>query len=330
MLTSALRLMSSRRSKDLYALQQHQQQPEEHKNSTTKNNTIRPGATERTRDQDDRKANNESTHWNVIDLQTEGHVGEHNSRNNSRDAYTHLRNVPTFWNTIALTGILLLDRIQLIHTYSNTCTISTQGQKRIWQRRQKKFDSTLGFPGEGPPPSPTLGLIGMNFRGLVSRNRLKTALIEARRCKYHVVLAQEHNITKERLSEFENISKDMGFTAIIGACESGGAAIFIDTESGIINTNQLESSTHLNGRLAIAKFSAMEQPIEVASIYIPVGSFSRGAFLTELKGSNLITGNTILQGDFNYVPDVLRDVRYTLLERLQSTQTHMPGPTNGG
>ena len=49
---------------------------------------------------------------------------------------------------------------------------------------QKKFDSTLGYPGEGPPPRPTLGLIGMNFRGLVSQNRLKTALIEARIMTY--------------------------------------------------------------------------------------------------------------------------------------------------
>ena len=187
---------------------------------------------------------------------------------------------------------------------------------------QKEFDSTLGYPGEGPPPRPTLGLIGMNFRGLVSRNRLKTALIEARRCKYHVVLAQEHNITRDRLSEFENISKDMGFTAIIGACESGGAAIFIDTESGIIDASKLDSSTHLNGRLAIAKFSAMGQPIEVASIYIPVGSFSRGIFLTELKATNLITGNTILQGDFNYVPDVLRDVRYPAGSTTKYTNTH--------
>ena len=83
-----------------------------------------------------------------------------------------------------------------------------------------------------------MGLIGMNFRGLVSKNRLKTALFEARRSKHQIVFAQEHNIRAEQKEEFERAAKDMGFTAIIGECEEhrGGAALFLKVGKSAVYT----------------------------------------------------------------------------------------------
>ena len=104
----------------------------------------------------------------------------------------------------------------------------------------------------------------------------------------------------------------MGFTAIIGECEEhrGGAALFLDAESRLLDLNEMTTGTYLGGRLVTASLRAEGHPIEVASVYVPAGPYARGAFLCKLKELGAISSNTILQGDFNYVPDVLRDVRY--------------------
>ena len=56
------------------------------------------------------------------------------------------------------------------------------------------FDSTLGYPGEGPPIlAEGLLLVTFNANGLRGRRRARLLLLEARKRKVAILFIQEHN-----------------------------------------------------------------------------------------------------------------------------------------
>ena len=69
--------------------------------------------------------------------------------------------------------------------------------RTAWDARARRgthtFDSTLGFPGEGPAKA-----ISWNARGLNDMNKFRQALSSFRRQEADIVLLQEHNWTTAR------------------------------------------------------------------------------------------------------------------------------------
>ena len=91
----------------------------------------------------------------------------------------------------------------------------------------KEFDSTLGFPGEGPAKG--IKLYGLNANGLKGRGRVR-ALLGALRAKgVAVAFIQEHNHTVKDAKELERAAEAAGFAACIAPMPDdmtrGGTAV---------------------------------------------------------------------------------------------------------
>ena len=93
------------------------------------------------------------------------------------------------------------------------------------------FDSTLGYPGEGPPTK--LKCVGHNVCGWASNGKLATGLTELRQSPYHVECIQEHNFGESESRAWAQL-KSRNFVAAVAwrapNTTKGGAAIIVDMQ----------------------------------------------------------------------------------------------------
>ena len=84
-----------------------------------------------------------------------------------------------------------------------------------------KFDSTLGYPGEGPVPPPSF-IICHNEHSLVDDQRRADFTNEFLRSNYKVALVQEHWLNRPSAERYKRTLKGLGIKAEF-ACRSDGA-----------------------------------------------------------------------------------------------------------
>jgi len=101
---------------------------------------------------------------------------------------------------------------------------------RKWVCYAYRFDSTKGFPGEGPP----VKIVTYNING--AKNKLSTTLFLANQAKIDALLIQEiHYYEDGTHLRVANMAKHRGWTAFVAHDSHrdprGGAAIFIRNNS---------------------------------------------------------------------------------------------------
>ena len=75
------------------------------------------------------------------------------------------------------------------------------------------FDSSLGYPGEGPSP---VRITSTNLNGMSSKRKLRETCSSARRLGVSVLLIQHTNIYKDstKWGEYEAVAHSAGFKLI--------------------------------------------------------------------------------------------------------------------
>ena len=169
------------------------------------------------------------------------------------------------------------------------------------------FDSTLGFPGEGP----TLVFLSNNIRGGLTGNAWWDAISAARGEKADIIGFQEINIQKDdpRLGSLATSALNLGYTAYFAPIPKGGTrggtAILVKTSLQISKTTFNYIAKGGISWVNLAFSDGLR--LKVANVYAP--HTNRKAFFTQLK--RYVTKNTVLMGDFNCVPNKDLDLRRT-------------------
>ena len=183
--------------------------------------------------------------------------------------------------------------------YSSSLTI-TRHMKLCWYPRE--FDSTLGYPGEGPP-HPTLRVATYNVAGLkmdltISEHycrKSKALLTWARDKKIDVLFIQEHNCSKNEFGRMRVLTNMFGYTVTLASrrrapgeddISRGGAAILTRKLSFPAGAEEDEYQETHGGRLAKRSVVWEDMVIELASIYVPASARERKIFINKLLQDN--------------------------------------------
>ena len=190
------------------------------------------------------------------------------------------------------------------------CVIADAGYTYALHPRQI-WNSTLGYPGEGPPPTTC---VTFNARGLCRGGRLAALLSEANRRGIHILLIQEHNLKKRHAPMIADVCRRHRFhhsVAHVPSLGTGGAAVFISQDTPSIDFTDCVNKCALGGGVAstVVKIHGHRAPL--VSVYAPVQPHLRKVFLGKLPKTGLISTEAIVGGDWNCVPDVTLDVAST-------------------
>jgi exonuclease III len=180
------------------------------------------------------------------------------------------------------------------------------------------FDSTLGYPGEGPPTT----IISYNING--AKDRL--VLLDASRARVDAILLQEVHHYQDGWDTtaglgLTSMCHGLGWIPFLSpgtnADPKGGTAVIIRRNSSNIKITENSKNTIpkiLNGRLTAVKVLIQGEPIWLSSIYLNASPQARKSTLDTLDQITLnIPCNSIIGGDFNCVANPLLD-------------THRPNP----
>ncbi len=144
-------------------------------------------------------------------------------------------------------------------------------------------------------------ILSHNPQGLKSRNRFAQCVGAAIRETVDILLLQEHNIDEENHARCCAVARRMGYIPCIGVCTDGGrggSAVLVRRKTfGLLRNAVIPFTTHLSGRLTVAKIPTTEQegaapdspPVEVASLYVPAQPRARKAFLIDLAALSPFT-----------------------------------------
>ena len=215
------------------------------------------------------------------------------------------------------------------------------------QSPQKEFDSTLGYPGEGPIV-PKLVVATFNVQGLKRdttdsdhyQPKLKKLLHWAKKHNVDAICIQEHNCGTNEFNRLRNGCNAFGYCLIMarrdlpeGRAEEdnsalstrGGAALLLRTRSFEAGAEESEEQAHHNGRVATREVVWEEQVLQLASIYVPAAPGQRRAFLNNLIARNPLQRNAIVGGDFNTVIKVSEDVQFMSDQRNRQGYQNLHG-----
>ena len=182
----------------------------------------------------------------------------------------------------------------------NAC--SPYDPSRKIKRRTYVFDSTKGYPGEGPP---RLRAASFNMRG-ADEAKWRDIFNEAKRSRLDVLLLQEHNIKPSAIAIMVSRAHRQGFTLTVTASLSphkrGGAAVLTRNESVTVKGVSTDHTDPLNlGRICAVNVEMAGHVTRLVSGYGPVNPSERKGFQQSL--SKYLNRSSILGGDFNWVPD---------------------------
>ena len=166
-----------------------------------------------------------------------------------------------------------------------------------------EFDSTLGYPGEGP-----CTFLGWNTQG--SRFKLKRVLEPARKQEVDILFLQELQVTTDiQATSISCQAARYGFRAFVSLAPTSDAkaavAILVRKASPhVLITGPPEEP--VKGRLICVPAEVCGQPTRLCSVYVPSDAGQRLRFIETLPTDSLRAGD-IAQGDWNSVTSVERD-----------------------
>ena len=119
------------------------------------------------------------------------------------------------------------------------------------KRYHKEFDSTLGYPGEGPG----LKLLGFNASGLLTPGRSEHFFSEANRISADVIFLQEHNHDKHQVERLARTAESHGFAPCLAprdaASTRGGTGVLLRRTTFELGTARVPFTHHLIGRVTV-------------------------------------------------------------------------------
>jgi exonuclease III len=157
------------------------------------------------------------------------------------------------------------------------------------------FDSTLGYPGEGPAKIATYNING-------AKEKLYQVLAAASRAKIDILLLQEthyYQSTRFHVSGVQSTAKRAGWTALhapaTAADPKAGVACLVRADSQAVS---LVSGTAplrgLNGRLIGAECQIENERTYICSLYLPAKPDKRLEVLLKIEQQGLIKHNSIV------------------------------------
>jgi hypothetical protein len=164
------------------------------------------------------------------------------------------------------------------------------------------FDSTLGYPGEGPTKIATYNING-------AKDKLYHTLGAASRARIDVLLLQEthyYKSTRFHVNGVQLTTKRAGWIALhapaTAADPKGGVAILIraDGQSATLVSGSAPVRG-LNGRMIGAECIINNERTFIYSLYLPAKPDQRLDVPLKKKRQGLIKKNSIVGGDFNCV-----------------------------
>ena len=194
--------------------------------------------------------------------------------------------------------------------------------EKVGPRKSAIWDSTLGYPGEGPGAPTTFKIATQNMNGSLTGNAWNLLLREARALKIDLLFVQEHNLKSEdkRLETMRNCTLAHGFSYCHIACVPqcvgrGGTATLI---SDRVEVNNATSFDRCGGNMTVTNFELKKIKLRAVNVYAPQQELDpkgvpletrRDHYYNKLKKH--VTKSTILGGDFQNVLDVSLDLRRT-------------------
>jgi hypothetical protein len=208
---------------------------------------------------------------------------------------------------------------------AHSCILSYVKQHST--RFSQRWNSSLGYPGEGPPQPITVAT--WNARGLVSGGRLDSLLRQAATRGIHILLIQEHNLIGKHRPRVESVCKRRKFHPYVAYLNPnlrvrGGAAVFVTAEHPDIDCRDARPSFEQQAGVASVLLTEHEERKRYTSVYVPVFAPLRRVFLTSLANSSLVTSDCVVGGDWNCVPDITCDVQYPPASSESYPNLHAP------
>ena len=148
------------------------------------------------------------------------------------------------------------------------------------------FDSTLGYPGEGPAAEGLL-LTSLNANGLKGRRRARQLFLEARRNRVSILFIQEHNFDASSVKQLEKTAEHSGYASCISPkgndTTRGGTAIFLNRDILGLGATSVPHQTYCNGRVTIVEVTICGERTKLACVYAPVSAVARLLFIQTLR-----------------------------------------------
>eukprot|EP00965_Chrysotila_dentata_P149563 4939077-Pleurochrysis_carterae.AAC.1 len=171
------------------------------------------------------------------------------------------------------------------------------------------WDSTLGFPGEGP----ALTFLSANLRGgVLNRSRWASNLKTFGELRADFISIQDHNLHRDTnsLDSIKYLANKFGFVLFFAPLPRGkrigGSGILVSNET-YARLTKIRFRSHHSGGACTLSFTLNEFELRVASVYAPAEGKERSAFFNSI--ANMIDSSTILSGGFNCVEDTTLDTQ---------------------
>ena len=197
-----------------------------------------------------------------------------------------------------------------IRTGRWTVTYTSPTWPTLPRRGRQGWDSTLGYPGEGP-----LQMLGLNINGLNDAQDMHRLLKQAIEHRLDVIFLQEHRLKGSKIRDLIGTFARKGWAAVVSSADErgvGGTAILM-REEAIPKFEVKVDRQHgdsLGGRVCAVDISLADWSARLVSVYVPAKANERGEFLKKLENSSIINHKTICEGDWNYVPDPSKDLKH--------------------
>ena len=182
----------------------------------------------------------------------------------------------------------------------------------VWHTPRRKgrvgWDSTLGYPGEGP-----VRMAGLNIDGLNETRDMHRLIGQAIARRLDIIFLQEHHLQPSRARDLIGTLARKGWGAAISspqAGKKGGTAILYNEETvcqadTVVDRNKGDS---LGGRACAIDAKIGGHSVRLVSLYVPAQATERGEFIKDLKNIKILNAKTICQADWNYVHDLTNDL----------------------
>ena len=172
------------------------------------------------------------------------------------------------------------------------------------------FDSTLGYPGEGPPAT----IVSLNING--AKHKLAGVLDRLARARVDVLLLQEihyynDNWHREPLRALCLAKRWDLFLSPPGPNDTGGGtAVLVYQDSQSVKPIAGTLRTAPDGRLASVQVNINDIKTEITSVYLSAQAAPRRNQIKKIKDDRLIKRESIVGGDFNCVTSSNLDVAH--------------------
>ena len=173
-----------------------------------------------------------------------------------------------------------------------------------------EFDSTLGYPGEGPTVE--VEVVGWNCGGIRDETTQKLhRLVQwtySRSKGPHVILLQEHHLKKEQCRDAEMQLRQHGveskFTPRDDDTASRGTAVIISVAKFGVSREGVKFDGGENGTITTASVKTPDRTYKYASIYLPSDAAERAITIQNIINNGWIKQDMTIEADHNMVEDV--------------------------